>query len=315
MKKIIGIIKMLNYTKLLAILIVTMLSFCIFSSIYTVKEGETAILKTLGKVSYISEPGIYLKFPYPIQEINVVSVSKINTIKIGFIENFGNKKREKNIKENLMITGDENIIHVNLSIDWKIKDSCDFLFNAKEPESILKSAAISSLTSVIGNASLDSILTDGKTKIENEAKEVLENIIQKYKIGIEIISVKIHDAQPPNQVLPAFQLVSDAKNQKNILVSKAEEYKNEKLLAAEGEEEKIIKEAEAYYEERISRANTDVAKFDSLYKEYKANKNVTKTRMLIEVLEEVLPNANIYIINDKDGTIKYLPVKEFGGEN
>lgn len=315
MKKVIEIIKIFNYTKLLVILAIIMICFCIFSSVYTVRDGEIAVLRTLGRVSDISEPGIHLKFPFPIQEIDVINVSKINSLEIGFKESLDNQKYDSDNKENLMLTNDENIICVGLIVEWKINDPHAFLFNAKEPESILKNTVMSSLTSTIASFTLDSILTDGKTDIQNKIKETLENVILKYELGIEIISVKIHDAQPPNQVQAAFQSVTDAKEQKNTLINKADEYKNQKIHAAEGEADKMIKEAEAYYEERISKANAEIARFNSIYNEYKISKNVTKTRMLIEVLEEVLPGANIYIMDDKSGTIRYLPIKEFGGEN
>lgn len=315
MKKITDMIKTFNYTRLLAILVIIMICFCIFSSVYTVKDGEIAVLRTFGKVSDISESGIHFKFPYPIQEIDVINISKINTLEIGFKENLSNEKYDLYNKENLMLTSDENIICISLIVEWKINDPHAFLFNSKEPENILKNAAMSSLTSVIGSYTLDSIFTDRKIDIQNKIKDTLENIISKYKLGIEIIAIRMHDTQPPSQVQSAFQSVTDAEEQKNTLINKAEEYKNQRINAAEGEAEKMIKEAEAYYEERISKANAETARFNSIYNEYKVSKNVTKTRMLIEVLEEVLPGANIYIMDDKGGTIRYLSIKEFSGEN
>lgn len=315
MKKLYEIIKIFDYTKVFIILIVIMISFCIFSSIYTVKEGEMIVLRTLGKISYISEPGIHLKFPYPIQDIDIVNVNKINTIEIGFIENLKNRKLKSNNKEEVMLTADKNLICLNVIIEWKINDIYAFLLNAKEPESIYKNAVISSLTSIIGSSPLDSILNGDRVEIQNKIKDTVENIVAKYRIGIKTISIKIYDAQPPNQVLATFQSVSDAEEQKNTLINKAEEYKNQKLPAAEGEAEKIIKEAEAYSEERINKAESEAAKFNSLYNEYRVSKNVTKTRMLIEALEEVLPIANVYIVDDKDGAIKYLPLKLEGDEN
>lgn len=315
MKKIKDIIEFFNYTKLLVILLIIIICFCIFSSVYIVKDGEIAVLRTLGKVSYISESGIHLKFPYPLQEINVINISKINTLEIGIKENLNKKKYDSHNKENLILTSDENIICVSLIVDWKIHDPRAFLFNSKEPENILKNAVMSSLTSVIGSFTLDSILIDKKIDIQNNIKDTLENIISKYKLGIEIVAIKIHEIQPHIEVQSAFQSVTDAKEQKNTLINKAEEYKNQRINAAEGEAEKMIIEAEAYYEERISKANTETVRFNSIYNEYKVSKNVTKTRMLIEVLEEILPEANIYIMDDKGETVRYLPIKEFGGEN
>lgn len=314
MRKFPEIFKTFSYTKLLAILLIIMITFFVFSSIYTVKEGELGILRAFGKVTDVTKPGFHLKFPYPVQEIDVINTSRSNSIEIGFNNTKNPKLNSQNI-ESQAITSDDGIIWVDMIVEWKINDPYAYLFKAKDPDAILKNSILSSLKSIAGKFTIDSIMTDGKIAIQNNIKLEIEKSITSYNLGIEILNVTILDAKPPEEIKSAFEAVADASEQKNTLINKAEEYRNQKLPAAEGEADKIIKEAEAYHEERMNKAKAEVATFNSLYKEYKMSKEVTKSRMLIETLEEILPGANIYIMDTKEGTLNYLPIKDIKGEN
>jgi membrane protease subunit HflK len=173
---------------------------------------------------------------------------------------------------------------------------------------------MASLRSVIGDSTIDSILGSGKIDAQIKTKDQLDKLIAKYNIGVQITDVKIQEAHPPAQVQKSFDNVSDALAQRNTFISKAEEYKNQKLAAAESESKKMSIEAEAYAEEKLNKAKAETARFDNLYEQYKLSKDVTRTRLLIETLEEVLPGSNIYIMDDRSGTVKYIPIKELGGE-
>ena len=154
----------------------------------------------------------------------------------------------------------------------------------------------------------------GKIDAQIKTKEQLGKLISAYNIGIEISDVKIQEAYPPAQVKESFDKVSDAVAQRNLLISKAEDYRNKKLASAENEARKILLEAEAYSKEKLNKAKAETAKFDSLYEEYKLSKDVTKARLLIETLEEVLPGCNVYIVDNRDGAINYIPISELGGD-
>ncbi|MEA4963531.1 FtsH protease activity modulator HflK [Lutispora sp.] len=307
------IYKMFSYTKLLAILLIIMITFFIFSSIYTVKEGEVGVLRTFGRVTDFTKPGLHLKFPYPVQDIDVMNVSRSNLIEVGF-KDAQNAKRNSQNHESQLVTGDDGIILVDLLVEWRISDPYAYLFKVKDPESILKNSILSSLQSAASKSTVDSILSDGKTILQNDIKKDIEKNISGYNLGIELLSVKILDAKPAEEIKPAFDAVFDAIEQKNILINKAEEYRNQKVPAAEGEANKMIKEAEAYKEERINKAKAETDSFNSIYKEYKMSKEVTKSRMLIEALEEILPGANIYIMDTKNGTLNNIPTEEIKGE-
>ncbi|HHY77621.1 MAG TPA: FtsH protease activity modulator HflK [Clostridiales bacterium] len=305
------IFKLLNYTRILSTLIIIIIAFIIFSSIYTVKDGEVGILRTFGKVTEYTKPGLHLKFPYPIQEIDVINITRTYIIELGQLEkeNINNTKNNTKNHESQSITKDNGIVLTNLIVEWKIIDPYAFLFNAKNTEYILRNIINSCLKSVIGKNTIDFILTDGKMHIANSVKEKIQKELDNYNFGIEIIDVKLLDARPPEEIKDAFEAVADAIVKKDELINKAEEYRMKKILAVEGEANKIIKEAEAYSEERINKAKSETETFNSLYKEYRMNKEVTKTRMLIETLEEILPSANIYILDTKENTLNYLPIQ------
>ncbi|MGI5998161.1 MAG: FtsH protease activity modulator HflK [Lutispora sp.] len=313
MKYLSQISKVFSYTRLLTTLFIIIITFFIFSSVYTVKDGEVGVLRTFGKVTDFTNPGLHLKFPYPIQEVDVLSINRTNIIEIGF-NKFDNSANKSQNFESISITADNSIVSTDLVVEWRIVDPYSYLFKAKNPEHILKNLIISSLKSTIGRLTIDSILTDGKLAAQNSIKKEVEEELKDYDLGIEVLHVKIVDAQPPEDIKSSFEAVEGAIEQKNILINKAEEYKAQKINAAEGEANKIIKEAEAYYEERINKAKSETDIFNSIYKEYKMSKEVTKSRMLIETLEEVLPGANIYIMDTKEGTLNYFTLpKEKGG--
>lgn len=287
--------------------------FCIFTSVYTVQDGEIGIVRTFGRITEISQSGIHFKLPYPVQQADAININKANIIEIG-IKDMKKQKEESLQNDSVLITADGNILWVNMLVQWKVTDPKAYLINATEPDEILKNAIIATLRAVIGNSSIDSILGNGKTDAQIKTKEQLEKLITKYNIGIQVLDVKIHEAHPPAQVQKYFDNVSEAIAQKNTLVSKAEEYQSQKLAAAESEAQKMTREAEAYSEEKLNRAKAETVRFDTLYEQYKLSKDVTKTRLLIETLEEVLPGSNIYIMDDRNGAVKYIPIKELGGE-
>lgn len=313
MIKFSDIYKMFSYTKLLAIMLIIIITFFVFSSVYTIKEGEVGILRTFGKVTDVTKPGLHLKFPYPVQEIDVINVSRTNLIEVEFNKN-ENLKRNLQNAESQALTGDDGIILVNMIVEWKINDPHAYLFKAKDPDNVLKNTVLSSFKSIVGKSTVDSMLHDGKAAVQSSIKKDIEQNLAFYGLGIEILNVNILDVKPPEEIESAFEAVSDALAQKDILINKAEEYRNQKIPAAEGESDRMLKEAEAYREERISKAKAETAAFDSLLKEYKMSKEVTKSRMLIETLEEILPGANIYIMDTKDGTLDYFPIEEIKGE-
>jgi modulator of FtsH protease HflK len=296
-----------------AVILAALLVLVALTSWYTVDESEQAVILTFGEVEEgISEPGLHFKLPWPIQSVETLS-------KETFSLQFGYEEKDGEIQdfpeETKMITGDENIVLADLVVQWKITNPEKFLFNSDSPEEVLYDATSASLRSIIGSSKIDDALTSGKAEIEAEVRELLSGLIEKYDIGISILAVKLQDVELPNEdVRKAFTNVTDARETMNTKRNEANKYRNQKLNEAEGEKDALISRAEGEKAARIERARGDVAVFNALYGEYKGNPEITRERLVIETLEQVLPGAEIYIMNDDGNTLKYFPIRPLEGE-
>lgn len=291
------------------VLLSVVLLIVAFSTWYTVDESEQAVVITFGQADdIITDSGLHFKLPWPVQKVEVLS-------KETYSLQFGYKQTEDGVieeydDETKMITGDENIVLTDLVVQWKITEPEKYLFNAEDPKEILHSATSSAIRSIIGSATIDEALTDGKADIELNTRDLLVSLIGKYDIGISILGVKLQDVELPNkEVRAAFTAVTDARETKNTKTNEAEKYKNQKLSEAQGEKDAIISRAEGEKIARIQQAEGEVAVFDKLYEQYAGNKEITRQRLILETLETVLPNAQIYIMNDDGETLKYLPLQ------
>lgn len=272
---------------------------------YTVDESEQAVVLTFGKAEDgITEPGLHFKMPWPVQEVERMSKETFS-LDFGFNDN-GNETDKVT-----MITGDDMILQADLVVQWKITDPAAYLFASEDPEQVLFNATSSSLRGVIGSSEIDEALTSGKAEIENEVRENLVQLIDSYEIGLSIIDVRLQEVDLPNQeVRQAFTKVTDAREQKQSKVNEAEKYANQKREEALGEKDAIIQRAEGAKVERIQNATGAVSSFNALLEEYQGNEAITRERLVMETLEEVLPQANVYIMNDDGNTMKYLPLNQ-----
>lgn len=278
------------------------------TSVYTVDESENAAVITLGKLTDIKTAGLHFKLPAPIQRVKKVQVNRTQRLEIGY-----NPKNNDYISDEAkMITWDFNIVLIDFFIEWRISNIHHYLFNAENPELILKNVAQAAARSVIASKKVDVVLTSEKEIIQMEIKEELIRKLEAYKIGIFIQDVKIQDAEPPtDEVKTAFKDVETAKQKKETLINDALKYKNSELPKAQSEADKLMRKAESYKESRINEAKGDIAKFNYVYEEYAKNKGVTKTRMYLEVIEEVFPNIPVYIESSNGNTQKLLPLGSF----
>ena len=307
-----------NNTKILIVVLIAA-TLLIFSStsFYTVDQTEYAVLVTFGKPSpNIIAPGLRFKLPYPIQEVKKLSRETFS-LTFGYEEDAsGVTTKEKDAK---MITGDENIILADLEVQWQIIDPIAYLYNTEDPVKILMNATSSSLRGVIGSSLVDDALTDGRTRIMNDIRDSLVSMVDSYNIGIAIRNVNLQDVDLPNEkVSDAFKKVASAREERITKINQANRYRAEKINTAEGQKAALISKAEGDKVTRIEQARGDVAQFDALYSEYVNNKVITRDRLMIETLEQILPNVKIYIMQESQGasTVKYLPleqVKKVGG--
>jgi membrane protease subunit HflK len=288
------------------ILIVVLFGFSMF---YTVEEGQRGAIITFGKFSGESESGLHFKLPYPIQQVKILDANITQRMHIGYREANGGQTAIP--EEAMMITGDENIVSADAVVEWKVANIENYLFNIEQPETILRNAAIASIRTVMGSNKLDYAITEGKTKIQGDVRAKLVELMEKYDTGITIIDLKFQDIEPPEgEVQQAFRDVTNAREEKNTKINNANKYKNDRLPKARGEAQALLEQAEAQKKSRILNATGDVAQFNAIYNEYVKSPAVTERRLILETLEKVLPNAQIFITDSSGDTVKYLPINE-----
>ena len=302
-------------------LILLLLVWILFAGpFYVVDPEQNGVVRTFGKLTQITEPGLRFKFPWPIQTVNLVNVEEVRRLELGFrtVRAGGaqNSAQYKDVPhEALMLTGDENIVSVDLVVQYKIKDAGDYLFKVGDPERAVSHAAEAAIRQVVGSQPIDQTLTTGKALIEAETKALLQRILDSYKTGLYIAEVKLQDVTPPQQVDAAFKDVQSAKEEKEKLVNIALGYQNEIIPQARGEAAQQFQEAEAYKQKRVKEAEGDASRFTQMLNEYKQAKDVTRTRMYLETMEKILPGLDKYIVDGKDagGLVNVLSLEKVKG--
>ena len=271
----------------------------LLTGIYVVGPDEVGVVRTFGEFTRVTQSGLNWKFPSPIETANTPKVTEVKRIEFGF-RSLKNGQYRTVEKESLMLTGDENIVDAEMIVQYKIKDPVKYLFNIVEPELTVREAAEASLRTVVGRNKIDETLTTGKFIIQEETKEQVQSILDKYESGIHIVAVQLQDVSPPKEVIGAFKDVASAKEDKNRMINQAEGYRNDVIPKARGEAEAMIRDAEGFKESRIKRAEGDATKFTTILKEYKKAKSITEKRLYLETMEKVLPGIDKIIVPDKE---------------
>ena len=271
----------------------------LLTGIYVVGPDEVGVVRTFGEFTRVTQSGLNWKFPSPIETANTPKVTEVKRIEFGF-RSMKNGQYRTVEKESLMLTGDENIVDAEMIVQYKIKDPVKYLFNIVEPELTVREAAEASLRTVVGRNKIDETLTTGKFTIQEETKEQVQSILDKYESGIHIVAVQLQDVSPPKEVIGAFKDVASAKEDKNRMINQAEGYRNDVIPKARGEAEAMIRDAEGFKESRIKRAEGDATKFTTILKEYKKAKSITEKRLYLETMEKVLPGIDKIIVPDKE---------------
>ena len=282
------------------------LIFWLFTGVYTVGPDEVGVVQRFGKYDRIVQSGLNYHMPFPIETVKTPKVTEVKRIEVGF-RTIGKNQYRTVERESLMLTGDENIVDAELIVQYKIKEPINYLFNFIGPELTLLEASEASLRTVVGRHNIDEALTSGKLMIQEETKELLQSILDKYGTGVQVVAVQLQDVSPPKQVIDAFKDVASAKEDKNRMINEAEGYRNDVIPKARGEAQAMIREAEGFRESRIKRAEGDVAKFKAILKEYSKAKDVTRERLYLEAMEGILPGLEKYIVpNGEDGNLLNL---------
>ena len=286
------------------------LAIWLFSGFYKVNANEQGVVLRFGKWVRTTQPGLHYHLPYPIEIAKTPKVTKVNKTEIGF-RTFRESKRLLS-EESLMLTGDENIVDINFSVFWVIKDAGKYLFNLRSPENSIKAVSESVMREVIGNSRIASVLAEGRKEIELKSIEAIQSVLDIYGSGVQITQLQLQKVDPPDQVIDSFRDVKRARADKEKAINQAIAYRNDIIPKARGEAAQIVQQAEAYKKEIVARSEGDANRFNSILSSYKNNEDVTKNRIYLETLEEILQNANKVIIDTKQGSgvLPYLPLPE-----
>ena len=294
--------------------VLILLVIWLVSGFYKVNANEQGVVLRFGKFVSTTQPGLNYHIPYPVETALTPKVTKVNRIDIGF-RSASDSGRTSGIgdvpEESLMLTGDENIVNIDFSVFWVIKDAGKFLFKIQSPVETVKAAAETAMREVIAKSKLQSILTEGRSKIEIETQEIAQSLLDEYESGIQITQVQTQKADPPDEVIDAFRDVQAARADMERSKNEAEAYANDVIPRARGDAAKILQEAEAYKKQVVAAAEGEASRFVAIYNEYAKAKQVTQERMYLETMEKVLADIDKVIIDRKaGGVVPYLPLPE-----
>jgi membrane protease subunit HflK len=303
--------------RIVGLAVVVLLALWGLTGIYKVNPEEIGVVLRFGKFVRTTQPGLNYHLPAPIETVVTPAVTRINHIELGYRSSGGDARRPPGARvagdENLMLTGDENIIDINFSVFWQINDPVKYLFDIKDPDGTVKIVAESAMREIIGQLPIRAPLFENRQAIGDSTRKRMQELLDQYGSGISVSQVQLLKADPPAEVIDAFNDVQRAKADQERLRNEAEAYRNDIIPRARGESEKIVQEAEAYKEQVTDLAQGEAKRFTSVYQTYRAAPEVTARRLYIETMEQVLKDSQKIIV---DPTVKnlqtYLPLPELG---
>ncbi|HLS84847.1 MAG TPA: FtsH protease activity modulator HflK [Burkholderiales bacterium] len=288
---------------LLALVVVIWLA----SGFYIVDAGSRGIVLTFGRYSQETEPGLRWRMPWPIQSHEIVNLSSVRTLEVGYRNNV----RTKVLRESLMLTDDENIVDLQFAVQYIVKDARDYIFNVRRPDESAQQIAESAMREVIGKSRMDAILYETQVDIANRAHELMQQIHDRYGTGISISAVTIQNAQPPEQVQAAFDDAVKAGQDRERLKNEGQAYANDVIPRARGAAARLAEEAQGYRQRVIATAEGDASRFRQVLAEYSKAPAVTRERLYIETLQQVLSSTNKILMDySGSGNLLYLPLDQ-----
>jgi len=293
------------------------------TSFYTVQPEQRAVVKRLGAVIGITDPGLHLKLPFGIDRVQLVATERVLKQEFGFRSAGASADgrttyRQRDYEdESLMLTGDLNVIDVEWVVQYRISDPIRFLYQVREPTRTLRDISESVMRRVVGNRLGSAVLTVGRVDIQSKARDEIQQIMDRYESGIHIITVELQDVVPPKAVQPAFNEVNEARQEREKMINEAQKQVNQAIPRAEGSALRTVAEAEGYATERVNRAKGESARFSAVLAEYREAPEVTRSRLYLEALSEVLPKiGQVLMVQDgQTGPLPLLDVNRAGGRS
>jgi len=298
--------------KFLSIWIVgVVLALWLASGIYQVQPGEDGVIRTFGRYTATTGPGLHYHLPWPVQTVTIVDVESIRRAEIGFRTKAEGNKVDV-VDEALMLTMDENIVQVELLVQYRVGDSQDFIFNVQNPERVLLTTAEVALRSTVGNMTIDDVITEERAQVQDETRAFLKRLLEEYGSGILVTDVRLQVADPPEEVRDAFQEVVRARADKERLINEAQAYANDVVPRARGEKQEQIENASAFKDQQELLATGDAERFLSVLREYRLAPEVTRERMHIEAMEAILARVELILLDVGAGNqvLPFLPLRD-----
>jgi len=287
-----------------------LLALWLVSGIYQVQPGEDGVIRTFGRYTATTGPGLHYHIPWPVQMVTIVDVESIRRAEIGFRTNADGKKVDI-VDEALMLTKDENIVQVELLVQYRIGDSRAFIFNVQNAEQLLLTTAEVALRSTVGNMTIDAVITEERARVQDETRTFLKRLLEEYGTGILVTDVRLQVADPPEEVRDAFQEVVRARADKERLINEAQAYANDVVPRARGDKQEQIENASAFKDQQVLLATGDAERFLAVLNEYRLAPEVTRERMHIEALEAILARVELILL-DVGAVNQVLPILPLG---
>lgn len=289
----------------IGIVAVIVLFLWLVSGFFIVQEGQTGVVSSFGRYSHMTPAGFNWRWPYPIQSHEIVNVSQVRTVEVGYRANVRNKQP----KESLMLTDDENIIDIQFAVQYKLKNAADWVFNNRDQEDIVKQVAETAIREVVGRSKMDFVLYEGREKVALDASQLMQQIADRYKAGVQITNVTMQGVQPPEQVQAAFDDAVRAGQDRERQKNEGQAYANDVIPKARGAAARLMQEAEAYRARVVANAQGDASRFRQVLVEYEKAPAVTRDRMYLEVMQQIFANTTKIMVDAKTGNnLLYLPL-------
>lgn len=294
-----------RYGSSIGLLAGLLLLLWVASGFYIVNEGQRGLVLRFGKYVETTQAGLRWHLPYPVEIVEAVNVSQVRTVEIGYRNNV----RSKVLKESLMLTDDENIIDIQFAVQYILKNPEEFLFNNREPENAVLQAAETAIREIIGKSKMDFVLYEGREQVAAKATQLMQEILDRYKIGIAISKVTMQNAQPPEQVQAAFDDAVKAGQDRERQKNEGQAYANDVIPKAKGNAARLLEESEGYKQRIIVSSEGDASRFKQVLVEYNKAPGVTRDRLYLDMMQQVLSSTSKILVDQKNGNnLLYLPL-------
>jgi membrane protease subunit HflK len=289
----------------IAVVAVIVLFLWLVSGFFIVQEGQTGVVLTFGRFSHTTPAGFNWRWPYPIQTHEIVNVSQVRTVEVGYRGSVKNKMP----REALMLTEDENIIDIQFAVQYKLKSASEWTFSNRDPEDTVKQVAETAIREIVGKSKMDFVLYEGREKVALDVHQLMQQIADRYQTGVQITNVTMQGVQPPEQVQAAFDDAVKAGQDRERQKNEGQAYANDVIPRARGAASRLLQESEAYRARVIASAEGDVARFKQVLTEYQKAPAVTRDRMYLETMQQIFANTTKVLMESKSGNnLIYLPL-------